>query len=503
MTLLGLRLTGVFSSFLLLVGCSSTPIEDANEPHLYPGCDTSNVQPLNAVHDYNWNTFWVTCETDRQTPEKTLPENLPTNNLEPCELREVSKVRKKYNDSVSGFPRSNDPSKLPNGKYKISVVPVDWTDFAGEAGTIPELEAAIEKVDAWYSIYTRGKVSFEWDLHRDWVTLPDSSSNYAQSEALQNTNQWSDQNRNLVNKFWKTALKVADPKVDFSDTDMVFFILPTQQEVVSEFNLWPPGTGTFKTDEGSISRGFTPGSFHFRDGNEVWMFWIHEMLHYFKLPDLYWVDQNSVKQSDFTLPGPIQDFDIMSNQSGATKSLNGWLMWLAGWSNDGELLCVTSENFKPSSYRIFPNHLAGTSLKSVILKLSETSAVVIESRRKTEFDAPRLSRSREGVFVYHVNTKLGHGEGPLTVLAPAGRKLINLQAEQQSFIALDAMLYEGNSIDIAGYHITVNKADAFGDTVSISKISDFESGKSGAYACFTKLNRDQTKASENTCPIVY
>jgi M6 family metalloprotease-like protein len=499
----GLRISGIFVTLLLLAGCATAQTDVKKVQTFYPGCDTSAVQALNSVQDKDWKTYWTTCATDRQAPEPTLEENLPEKNLDACRLVEASKERKKYNDSVTGFPRSDHPFKLTNGKYKISVVPIEWPDLRGTNDIFTELDEAIAKVNAWYSIYTRGKVSFEWDLHREWVTLPNSAANYSQSETLQNTGQWSEDNTKAIDKFWKSALKASDPTVDFSGTEMVFFILPPQQETVAEFNLWPPGTGTYLTDEGPIQRGFTPGSFHFRDGNAVWMFWIHEMLHYFKLPDLYWSDQNSVKQSDFTLPGPMQEFDILSNQSGATKSLNGWLMWIADWANEGELLCLTAETFKPTSFAIYPNHLTDSSLKSVIVKLSETSAVVIESRRKTEFDAPRLSRSREGVLVYHVNTKLGHGEGALTVLAPAGRTLISLQSEQQSFISLDAILYEGNSIDIAGYHITVNRATQSSDIVSISKNAKFKPGTPASYVCFTKTNRDLTVPSEVSCPIAY
>jgi Neuraminidase (sialidase) len=66
------------------------------------------------------------------------------------------------------------------------------------------------------------------------------------------------------------------------------------------------------------------------------------------------------------------------------------------------------------------------SLKSVILKLSDTSAVVISSSRRTQFDVQRKKRRRDGVLVFHEDTSIGHGEGPQTVIAPAGRTLITV-----------------------------------------------------------------------------
>lgn len=57
----------------------------------------------------------------------------------------------------------------------------------------------------------------------------------------------------------------------------------------------------------------------------------------------------------------------------------------------------------------------------------------------------------------YVDTSIGLGEGSLTALAPEGRTLINGISARQNIATLDAAMYEGNSIDIAGYHITVNE----------------------------------------------
>jgi M6 family metalloprotease-like protein len=470
----------------------------------YPSCDSGSSQPLTRVDNKNWLTYSYDCPTDRQTPEEALAYNPQPSDLDQCKLIETSPGRARWEDLTAGFPASDHPYRLQDGNHRIAVIPVQWPDLKGELDIMQTLKPAAQKVDDWYETYSRGKVSFDWSFYDGWITLPDESENYSQSEAQQNTGQWSRENTSVIDYFWSSALKASDPFVDFTDVDMVFFILPTTQDVVAEFNLWPPGSGVFQTDEGQIERGYTPGNYHFRDGNEVWMFWIHEMLHYFKLPDLYWVDQNSVKRSAHTLPGPMQNFDILTNQGGITKSLNGWLMWLAGWAHDKEIYCLTPDNFKESSFEITTIDQTDESLKSVILKISETSAVVIESRRRTAFDSQLDQRSRDGVLVYHVNTAIGHGEGPLTILAPAGRTLIaTLKGGGQKATALDAVLYEGNSIDIAGYHITVNQAKEFSDVVSVSKIEGWVPGSAPNYVCHTRPNRDLTTSYEFSCPIIY
>ena len=487
----------------LTPGTSSSEEDLDSEVSFYPACDTDAVQPLTMVKDSGWQTYEFSCNTDRQAPESALAFNPQPNDLEQCQLVETSAERVRYKDNTVGFPRSDNAYRLADGNHKIMVIPIQWPDFKGEQDIMETIKPAAKKVDDWYETYTRGKVSFDWSFYDGWITLPDEAANYSQSEAQQNTGQWSRENTSVIDYFWSNALQASDPFVDFTGVEMVFFILPTTQDVVAEFNLWPPGNGIFQTDEGPIERGYTPGNYHFRDGNEVWMFWIHEMLHYFKMPDLYWVDQNSVKRSEFTLPGPMQDFDILTNQGGITKSLNGWQMWLAGWADDQEMYCISPDAFEESSFEISTMDKSDTSLKSIIVKLSETSAVVIESRRKTQFDAEPEQRSRDGVFVYHVDTSIGHGEGPLTILAPAGRTMITVSSGPQNWPALDAVLYEGNSIDIAGYHITVNEAREFSDVVSISRLGDWMPGDLPTYVCHTRENRDLSIDYEGTCPISY
>jgi hypothetical protein len=145
------------------------------------------------------------------------------------------------------------------------------------------------------------------------------------------------------------------------------------------------------------------------------------------------------------------------------------------------------------------------SLKSVIVKLSDNTALVIESRRKTDLETQVGNRSRDGVLVYHVDTSIGHGEGPLTLLAPHGRTLVRSQITPGADAGpnLDAILYEGNSVEIAGYKVTVNEHKEHSDVISISRVPDFHPGSDPTYVCFTKENRVMTLDYPLSCPIVY
>jgi M6 family metalloprotease-like protein len=507
----------VLSGALLLSGCTAveqvttTASTKAEVPVTSPpveekSCDTAEIDPLVSIGDRDWGSYSVTCETDATTPTTALSALDIGTNLEPCKLIETSAQRKRYNDNTSAFPRASDPSKskLEDGNHRVMVIALDWPDLKDRFDPVELLQHHADQFAEWYAVYSRGKVALDVVVHPEKITLEKESAKFSQSESEQTDNQWGSDNVRKVQFFWKEALAAADPFVDFTDVEMVMFVLPRTQTVIDEFNLWPPGTGQFKTDEAIIDRGFTAGTFHFQGGNKLYSFWVHETLHYFKVPDLYWVDQGGTEKetfSEYTVPAPIYSYDVMSSAN-SMRSLNNWILWLLDWAEDEEFRCLDA-NSEASSFEIASNHLSDDRVKAVMLRVSESDLIVIESRRETKFDEP-IQRSRNGVLIYHVDATLGHGEGALTLLAPKGRTLINVvyQGGQNETI-LDAMFYEGNTIEVAGHRITVNEALETSDIVSISKVEDWVSGEPANYVCITLENRVRPDEGELGCSIVF
>jgi M6 family metalloprotease-like protein len=520
MKLISKLVAGLVVPVLILAGCASgedveiasptpeaTSTQDAAVDQVVEDCDTPEVDQMGLAPNANWNEFLATCPTDKTTPEPALTAVSFSNDLEPCMLLEDNADRRRYQDNTTGFPRATDPYRLPDGDYNVMVIPVDWPDLKDDADPASFLTEATELYPEWLETYSRGKVNLSLELYPGWITLDSESKYFSQSESDQVNGQWSDLNRNKVTLFWTEALKAADPYVDFTDVEIVMFILPRFQNVIAEFNLWPPGTGTYQTDEGPISRGFTPGSFQFRSDQELWAFWAHETMHYFKMPDLYWVDQGSTEKPTFnrsTYPAAIYAYDIMTTAN-SMRSLSTWLLWLLGWAEDSELTCLTEESSQDSSFEIYSNDNPNPETKAVMIKLSDHQLLLVESRRKTRFDA-EFARSRDGVMVSLVDTTIPHGQGAITLIAPSGRGLVQAQwpGGETDIPYLDAILYEGNFIDIAGYHIIVNQAKAESDIVSVSRISDWSPEAAPDYVCLTKENREfgPNNTQSIGCPLV-
>jgi M6 family metalloprotease-like protein len=496
-------------------GSSESQVDEAipeTASHLtYPDCDTPQVQNLTTVDNPDWRTFRVECLSDRSEAPEVLPVLQTQVDPEVCKLEDVSPSRLNAisrgvpdENYIVGFPRTESPYRLPDAELKVAVIPVDFSNYKDDVDPLTIFEPAAAMMDEFYQIYTRGAVTFDWYFHDQWVTIDEPIEKFTQSEGMAAA-QWSQANVSVVDKFWEYAIAAADPVVDFTDVDMVYFVMPRDQDAAQEFNLWPPHSGSYSTEEGDIQRGFVPGSYQFRPDKSLWAFWIHETLHYFRLPDLYWHDQNSIKRSEFTLPGAIQGFDIMSNQDGVSKALSTWLMWLADWLEDSEVVCLDGSSALDGSVEISAVQFDDSKPKSAMIRMSDKEAIVIESRRQTQFDVEReMNRSRDGVIVYVVNTEIDNGAGLATILAPEGRTLIRMEeAAGNGDLNLDAVLYEGNFLEVGGFRIQVAQALADSDVINITKVEDWTSGTDPSYVCFTKANRDLAKDYPLTCPIVF
>lgn len=493
-----------------VAGVTTEQADDSTETTIdaypYPDCDSPAVEPLTVRSGYpdGFESYRATCSTDRTEPQVALGAFSGENNVDLCRLADLSPHPELYGPNALnvGFPSRGGTDTLPDGNYRVVAAGVDWPDLQDPMDIERFLEHHVEFFQEWFATYSRGKVSFDFYIHPDWITMPDSIDNYSQFIDQRTYNQWSDETVDQVSYFYNQVFSVADPLIDFTAVDMVLFVPPRQADQFMEFNLWPPGTDVFETDEGTIARGFTGGNYHHQEHYDFWSFWVHESMHYFQLPDLYWVDQDGTKASEATLPGPFQGYDILS--SFYSMGLNSWLMWLAGWLDDSEVVCLTEENFQDASFEVFSNDQVSLDTKAIMLPLSEKDMIVIESRRRTQFDM-KPQRARDGVLVYHVDTSIPHGEGTITLLAPEGRGLVEsvMRGGNGDTPALDAILYEGNSIDIAGYHITVNQAKTGSDIVSVSRIPDWVPGSDPTYVCFTRENRDTTVDHPLSCPLVF
>jgi hypothetical protein len=142
----------------------------------------------------------------------------------------------------------------------------------------------------------------------------------------------------------------------------------------------------------------------------------------------------------------------MGGQDGPTRELSGWLRFFARWIPDERVYCKSSANLKNIEMTLVPLSGSDSGLKFVVVPVSSTKAVLIESRRVTKFSCQQ-SRAN-GVLVYTYDATLGHGEDFLKPIAPSGREKSSTNGCRAEPFP-DPLLYEADKVTVEGVTIEV------------------------------------------------
>lgn len=434
----------------------------------YLDCDSPLVDTKMASISQK-NVMTVLCAEDRQKTSVALPANLAQSKPELCEIRDISKERTEFDTLMVGFPRHTNNIKSV-GRPKISVVPVDWSDLPGSGKPSALYAQEIQKYRDYYQMVSYGKLNLDIQFNDRWFRLPGSMADYKVTQDDYRA-PYSERTKSQKMRLFQNGVSAADSAVDFTSTEMVIFLLPPGQQAI-DVTLQAFKNGDLPKDA-TTSEG--PVSNFMAAGNELpirmfWSYWAHEFGHAIMLPDWYVTSANFGNYDSIQIPvGPFSGYDLMSTNGGPSMSVSMWSRWIMNWQEPGHIFCTDFTSFRSSSFKLDPIDNQTNLLKSVMIRVSETKAVIVESRRKTKYDEPTL-RSRNGILVYTIDTKLGHGEGAKALVAPTGRGLYYPYKNGAGAPQLDAILYQGNRVDVEGLRITVNSLGK-SDVVSIEKTS--------------------------------
>lgn len=358
-----------------------------------------------------------------------------------------------------GFPAT--PGDIPlTGNPKVLLLPVDWADVPGEQQYVQKGKQQAQLFSDYYSHVSSNKLNFKWKYHEEWVRLPGNSEEYKLDGPFPHP------------KLIQAAVLAADSKVDFSGIAGVYLLLPENQTVMhegSQDSLLPgEQTPIAVSNEGEILSYVASGKLFDEVGHRtIWSHWVHETAHFLNMPDLYdHIAQHEKKALKIPI-GPFSGYDMMSSQDGPSRTINSWSRFIMGWMDENEIYCQNLSGFESASFTLTPIDNNAKGLKSVIIRVSDSKAIVIESRRPTKYDL-ETKNSREGVVVFEVDTTLGHGEGYLKLVAPENRSLVDPVKGAGVDKQLDAVLYKSNFVTVEGVTVYVEKIGKK-DKVSVIK----------------------------------
>ena len=325
------------------------------------------------------NTKTTSTSTTATTlPTPAAPPTMPAGGSEQaaCRLREARV--KNYQPWNVGFPRgdSNGTPTLPtSGKANVQLLAIE---FPGALGTSAELAAAekeIAEYNKWFEFTSQGALSFNWQFPKQWLRMSKPTAQYNLKKG----------DRATVLPMAQEVVSIADPYVDFTNSDFVFVLFP------KSIKLGVPDLGMHnwrvETNEGPVKNLFGGSEYFYDRGFELWSFWIHEWGHPMGLAG----------------HAPRSNISIMDNQNGSSVMLNVWDTFFSGWMGSDELYCMPIEE-KSKEITLIPLERLQRGPRGVIVPISDTNALVIESHRAEGWGKRMSGSASYGVSVYWIDT---------------------------------------------------------------------------------------------------
>lgn len=383
---------------------------------------------------------WVTVSANPAAPARATGSEAVSN----CQLVEPTAGR--GNGMMVGFPAIT--TNLPlTGNLTIGLVPIDFSDAPGTYAPLPEAQIQMDLFSSWIERVSGGRVSVTYRTSSVWSRVQSASTTYGLERSG-----WG---RTLAQE----GVAAIDSNFDFSGLSALFFYLPrTVQGVAEGFNQNDGSNGQRLTsNEGDIRFWFGAGKYFYREGYSVFAYLAHEIMHSFGLVDLY------VRTWSSSDPQPMSGYDIMANQDYG-QELSTWSRFLIGWLADNQVFCLRSSAVTSTEITLVPINRSTDGYKSVMVPLTSTRILVLESRRR-EYFSSQFPLGSDGVIAYVVDVTVGNGMGSNVLQIPTGHENMRPVGTPPIY---DALIRKGESITTGGVIVTVTESGDY-DTVRISK----------------------------------
>ena len=343
--------------------------------------------------------------------------------------------------SIGGWPRISERSKVL-GDVTATVIMVDFPD-APATMTPADALARISPAQDVFKEMSYGKMNYNFKPQLKWYRMSKNSSDYVSGG-------WTFiKHREYITE----AAKLADSEVDFSNTDSLIILAnPDARGIGMSGPAFAAVRGNGITLDGRYITNGATSAYDLNNWKSIWL--NHEISHTMGLVDLYafTTSDRSNRYDGFRYTGEFSYMGFSSYQSNS-PSLLAFERWNLGWIEESQIECVKSSQF---TKLITPVQTSGGT-KAVIVPISSTKAVVVESRRALGIDS---AINKSGALVYLVDSSIQSGLGPIKVFPS---DLVNDPRY------LKAPRAQGESVTVEGITIKVIKSDASGDTVEISK----------------------------------
>ena len=395
------------------------------------------------------------------TQPKTQPLQVLTpksglNNIESCKLTHGQR------DGQIAFSSWINPKIVMNQRLNVQVNPIEFSDFPSSKTVVGDHENYFNYIKSGYYNISDGQVNVNFKIPSNYFKINKKISAYNTGKRYDRGGgiwNWASMDMNAM---FKDIVSTVDPAIDFSNLDLVFFVVPptTDNDFISHG--FPAPYPQLRTAEGFIPYWyFSPPMAAVNRkswyGVEPYLH-LHELMHGMnKLDDHYGDGEFGRRDGDAGTGN-------WSTMSGMSTDFLFWDKWITYMVSDEQVLCAKTDAI--STHWIKPSNYFGKEEKMLVIPVDSTKVLVVESMRAAGFNL-KLPKISEGALVYLVDiSKTEHGRG-INVLRPANRT--GTIYARGDFALSDAPLKLGDSITSNGFKITVVESGDFGDVVKVEK----------------------------------
>lgn len=432
-------------------------------------CDPDPLVPLEWADVQAWGVKYYSCTPELRyvlgpsvlvKPAIDLSDSSKFLPIDTCKLKNPP-----IQWPLRGFPLS--PKFQPTKRMNIQILA---TSFKNHAATSNPMEDHKRMIDLFVSTLSNisdipiNPVVFPVTKY---IQLPREVEEYKMYEHLGNTDLYA-----------KDVIDAWDPEINFTNVDYVLILIPKTVSI-EEFNR-AINFNPFRTAEKTITAVMAEGPFLLVEGtnrnaqysNNVNAYFlgfmqatmIHEGIYHMLGLDDHVGDE---KYRDPHVPDP-SDMSLLGtgswgNMSGLQGELITWDKWTAGLIYDAQVDCVNG--LQATTHWLRPSSSRGNFTKMVVIPLSQSKAIVVESRRSTGYNF-KFPLDTEGVLVYTVDTTETRNKYGISVVRPPYRTGDRFL---KGVLLGDATLKRGESLDVLGYKISVLENGDSGDVVKIEK----------------------------------
>ena len=343
--------------------------------------------------------------------------------------------------SIGGWPRITERSKT-TGTVNATVIMVDFSD-APATMTPQAAFAKISGATATFSEVSYGQLNYAFNPQYKWYRMSKPSTQYAPLTQSFVTHR----------AYIAEAAALADSEVDFSSTDSIVILSnPDARGLGMAGPAFAAIRGNGLTLDGKYISNGTTSAYDLNYWKSIWL--NHEITHTMGLVDVYAATRENSANS-YDGHRYVGEFSYMgfSSFEGNAPGLFAFERWNLGWIDDAQIVCSSA---KEISQLITPVQ-SGGGIKAVIVPLSRTKALVVESRRAIGLDS---KIAKTGALVYIVDSSVQSGYGPVKIYPSS------VSTDPRYLQAPRAV---GESVTVEGITVSVTSATSAGDTVSIKR----------------------------------